>query len=194
MKIRYVWLPLLLAAAACCAKTTQAAGDRGARQLFRRRENRRRFPRRRHHRRALPQGEATGLGGGDITVNQMYVQYQIPANGSRHVPVVMVHGCCLSSKTWETTPDGRMGWNEYFVRKDRPVYLADQVVARPVRLRSVHVQRGEGGHASAQPASECAGRPAIKPRGPSSASGQLTARLFRTSSFRWRPWTSSTSK
>jgi hypothetical protein len=38
----------------------------------------------------------------------------------------MVHGCCLSSKTWETTPDGRMGWNEYFVRKDRPVYLADQ--------------------------------------------------------------------
>jgi hypothetical protein len=55
------------------------------------------------------------------------VQYQIPVSGSRHVPVVMVHGCCLSSKTWETTPDGRMGWNEYFVRKDRPVYLADQV-------------------------------------------------------------------
>jgi hypothetical protein len=64
---------------------------------------------------------------GEITVNQMYVQYQIPMKGDRHVPVVMVHGCCLSSKTWETTPDGRMGWNEYFVRKDRPVYLADQV-------------------------------------------------------------------
>jgi hypothetical protein len=68
-----------------------------------------------------------GFGGGDITINQMYVQYQIPENGNRHVPVVMVHGCCLSSKTWETTPDGRMGWNEYFVRKGRPVYLADQV-------------------------------------------------------------------
>jgi len=64
---------------------------------------------------------------GDVTVNQMYVQFQIPPNGDRHVPVVMVHGCCLSSKTWETTPDGRMGWNEYFVRKDRSVYLADQV-------------------------------------------------------------------
>src|ERR1700678_3375043 len=64
---------------------------------------------------------------GDITVNQMYVQYQIPMKGGRHVPVVMVHGCCLSSKTWETTPDGRMGWSEYFVRKDRSVYLADQV-------------------------------------------------------------------
>src|SRR5882762_5566114 len=64
---------------------------------------------------------------GDITVNQMYVQYQIPMKAARHVPVVMVHGCCLSSKTWETTPDGRMGWSEYFVRKDRSVYLADQV-------------------------------------------------------------------
>jgi hypothetical protein len=72
-------------------------------------------------------GPPRGFATGDITINQMYVQYQIPVNGSRHVPVVMVHGCCLSSKTWETTPDGRMGWNEYFVRKDRPVYLADQV-------------------------------------------------------------------
>jgi hypothetical protein len=63
----------------------------------------------------------------DITVNQMYVQYQTPVNANQHVPVVMVHGCCLSSKTWETTPDGRMGWNEYFVRKGRSVYLADQV-------------------------------------------------------------------
>src|SRR5712692_448929 len=68
-----------------------------------------------------------GFGAGDVTVNQMYVQYQTPVNAAQHVPVVMVHGCCLSSKTWETTPDGRMGWNEYFVRKNRPVYLADQV-------------------------------------------------------------------
>ncbi|HSP66633.1 MAG TPA: hypothetical protein VLN48_02825, partial [Bryobacteraceae bacterium] len=72
-------------------------------------------------------GRGGAFGAGEITINQMYVQFQIPTNGDRHVPVVMVHGCCLSSKTWETTPDGRMGWNEYFVRKDRPVYLADQV-------------------------------------------------------------------
>jgi len=64
---------------------------------------------------------------GEITVNQMYVQYQIPLKGDRHVPVVFVHGCCLSSKTWETTPDGRIGWSEYFVRKNRSVYLVDQV-------------------------------------------------------------------
>src|SRR4026207_58220 len=77
---------------------------------------------------ALPPGGRGGApAGGEITINQMYVQYQVPPNGNRHVPVVMVHGCCLSSKTWETTPAGRMGWDEYFVRRDRPVYLADQV-------------------------------------------------------------------
>src|SRR5262249_29917801 len=76
---------------------------------------------------AAPTGASAAFGTGDITVNQMYVQYQLPLEGSKHLPVVMVHGCCLSSKTWETTPDGRMGWNEYFVRKQRSVYLADQV-------------------------------------------------------------------
>jgi hypothetical protein len=50
---------------------------------------------------------ASGRGGGpdgEITINQMYAQYQIPANGNRHVPVVMVHGCCLSSKATGPTP------------------------------------------------------------------------------------------
>jgi len=63
---------------------------------------------------------------GDITVDQMYVQFQVPAT-VKHLPVVFVHGCCLSSKTWETTPDGRMGWFEYFTRRGYPTYLADQV-------------------------------------------------------------------
>ncbi len=73
-------------------------------------------------------GESKKLGTqGSITVNQMYVQFQKPVNAEAHAPVVMVHGCCLSSKTWETTPDGRMGWSEYFVRQGHSVYLADQV-------------------------------------------------------------------
>jgi pimeloyl-ACP methyl ester carboxylesterase len=69
----------------------------------------------------------TNINSGHITVDQMYVQYQIPEGGNSHVPVVMVHGCCLSSKSYETTPDGRMGWNEYFLRKKRAVFLPDQV-------------------------------------------------------------------
>jgi quercetin dioxygenase-like cupin family protein/alkylhydroperoxidase/carboxymuconolactone decarboxylase family protein YurZ len=73
------------------------------------------------------QGELGNLGpGGHITVNQMYVRYMVPQNDS-NLPVVMIHGATLTGKTWETTPDGRMGWDEYFVRKGHPVYVPDQV-------------------------------------------------------------------
>jgi pimeloyl-ACP methyl ester carboxylesterase len=74
------------------------------------------------------QAELGNLGpGGHITVNQMYVRYMVPQGGDGNVPVVMVHGATLTGKSWETTPDGRMGWDEYFVRKGHPVYVPDQV-------------------------------------------------------------------
>jgi len=74
------------------------------------------------------QGELGDLGpGGHITVNQMYVRYMVPQDGDGNVPVVMVHGATLTGKSWETTPDGRMGWDEYFVRKGHPGYVPDQV-------------------------------------------------------------------
>jgi pimeloyl-ACP methyl ester carboxylesterase len=69
-----------------------------------------------------------GLGpGGRIVINQMYVRYMVPESGAGNTPVVMIHGATLTGKTWETTPDGRMGWDEYFVRRSHPVYVADQV-------------------------------------------------------------------
>ncbi len=61
-----------------------------------------------------------------VTVNQMYVEYIVPEAGGE-VPVVMIHGATLTGKTYDTTPDGRMGWYEYFVRQDHPVYVVDQV-------------------------------------------------------------------
>ena len=74
------------------------------------------------------QGELGNFGpGGHIAVNQMYVRYMVPQGGDGNVPVVMVHGATLTGKSWETTPDGRMGWDEYFVRKGHPVYVPDQV-------------------------------------------------------------------
>ena len=60
-----------------------------------------------------------------MTVDQMYVQFQVPGT-VKHTPIVFVHGCCLTSKTWETTPDGRMGWYEYFTRQGYPTFLAEQ--------------------------------------------------------------------
>src|SRR5688500_7032391 len=74
------------------------------------------------------QAELGDLGpGGHITVNQMYVRYMVPQSGDGNLPVVMIHGATLTGKTWETTPDGRMGWDEYFVRRGHPVYVPDQV-------------------------------------------------------------------
>ncbi|HEX8967154.1 MAG TPA: hypothetical protein VF937_04685 [Chloroflexota bacterium] len=75
-------------------------------------------------------GDAQSLApGNDITTHQMYVQYQVPASivTQPKPAVVMIHGCCLSAKSWEETPDGRMGWSDYFVRKGYPTYLVDQV-------------------------------------------------------------------
>ena len=86
---------------------------------------------------------------GTITVDQMYVRYQVPV-GSLGVPITLIHGCCLTGKTWETTPDGRMGWDEYFVRHSHPTYVIDQVWRGPLGRRSVGHQRraqrqGRGG-------------------------------------------------
>ena len=63
---------------------------------------------------------------GHVSARGMYVQYQIPQDrDSRAYPVVMVPGASHTVKTYEETPDGRIGWAEYFVRRGVPVYLVD---------------------------------------------------------------------
>src|SRR5436190_11638245 len=54
-----------------------------------------------------------------------YVFYQIPAK-ARQLPLVMWHGIGQFSKTWETTPDGREGYQNIFLRRGFGVYLIDQ--------------------------------------------------------------------
>jgi hypothetical protein len=54
-----------------------------------------------------------------------YVFYQIPEK-ARKYPLVMWHGIGQFSKTWESTPDGREGFQNIFLRKRFPVYLIDQ--------------------------------------------------------------------
>jgi nitrous oxide reductase accessory protein NosL len=54
-----------------------------------------------------------------------YVFYQIPAN-ARKVPLVLWHGFGQFSKTWETTPDGREGFQNIFLRRGFGVYVIDQ--------------------------------------------------------------------
>jgi len=54
-----------------------------------------------------------------------YIFYQIPAE-ARKYPLVMWHGIGQFSKTWETTPDGREGYQTIFLRRGFAVYLIDQ--------------------------------------------------------------------
>ena len=54
-----------------------------------------------------------------------YVFYQIPAD-ARKYPLVFLHGAGQSAKTWETTPDGREGFQNIFLRRGFGVYLIDQ--------------------------------------------------------------------
>jgi hypothetical protein len=54
-----------------------------------------------------------------------YVFYQIPVK-ARKFPLVMWHGIGQFSKTWETTPDGREGYQNIFLRRRFGVYILDQ--------------------------------------------------------------------
>lgn len=54
-----------------------------------------------------------------------YVFYQIPVKARRY-PLVFLHGAGQSKKTWETTSDGREGFQNIFLRRGFGVYLLDQ--------------------------------------------------------------------
>src|SRR5215475_9731992 len=62
-----------------------------------------------------------------ITIGQMYVQFQIPQTKKRNFPpVIMVHGSTHTAACLESTPDGREGWYPYFVRNGISTYIVDQ--------------------------------------------------------------------
>ena len=54
-----------------------------------------------------------------------YVFYQVPVS-PRKFPLIMWHGFGQFSKTWETTPDGREGYQNIFLRRRFSVYVIDQ--------------------------------------------------------------------
>src|SRR5258708_10693891 len=64
---------------------------------------------------------------GTYLVESMYVQYFLPAERRGRVPLLMWHGGGLTGVTYETTPDGREGWLNWFVKKGWDVYNSDAV-------------------------------------------------------------------
>ena len=58
-------------------------------------------------------------------VDHANVFYQIPAEETG-LPMVFLHGYGQSRMGWMTTPDGRPGWSDLFLRMGHSVFLIDQ--------------------------------------------------------------------
>jgi pimeloyl-ACP methyl ester carboxylesterase len=92
----------------------------------------------------VPGGPSSRLDpNGEYQVEQMYVQYFLPRDRKGKVPLLMWHGGGLTGVTFETTPDGREGWLNMFVRKGWDVYVSDAVERGRSGFASTDVWPGE---------------------------------------------------
>lgn len=64
---------------------------------------------------------------GDYMTGQMYVPYVRLKAPKSPCPLSLWHGGGLTGSTWEATPDGREGWQSYFLKAGYHVYLPDAV-------------------------------------------------------------------
>lgn len=67
----------------------------------------------------------TTRAGNTAHVDHANVFYQIPFNDNGN-PIVYLHGYGQSRMGWMTTPDGREGWSDLFLKKGYPAFLVDQ--------------------------------------------------------------------
>src|SRR5207237_8771333 len=81
-------------------------------------------------------GGKYGESKGDMPmVGQAFVEYQIPQRQIHPYPIVMIHGGGQTGSGWISTPDGREGWAQYFLRRGYAIYIVDQVA----RGRSAYI-------------------------------------------------------
>jgi pimeloyl-ACP methyl ester carboxylesterase len=64
---------------------------------------------------------------GQFQVEQMYAQYVRLADPRARHPLILAHGGGLTGVTYETTPDGRPGWQMHFLRAGHDVFVTDAV-------------------------------------------------------------------
>ncbi len=64
---------------------------------------------------------------GDYLVDQMYVQYVKLRHPRAKYPLIFIPGGGMTASTWEDTPDGRPGWQMYFLNQGYDVYMVDPV-------------------------------------------------------------------
>jgi pimeloyl-ACP methyl ester carboxylesterase len=81
---------------------------------------------------------------GHFQVEQMYAQYVRLAEPRARHPLILAHGGGLTGVTYETTPDGRPGWQMFFLRAGHDVFVTDAVErGRAGWARSPQVFGGE---------------------------------------------------
>jgi pimeloyl-ACP methyl ester carboxylesterase len=85
-------------------------------------------------------GKYLTVKGKKVMAGQIYAEFQIPKNQTHRYPIVMVHGAIQTGTNFTGTPDGRMGWAEYFLRQGYAVYVIDQ----PGRARAGYDADSEG--------------------------------------------------
>lgn len=71
---------------------------------------------------------------------QMYVEVYVPREIRHSYPLILFHGAGQTNANWQQTPDGRMGWADYFTSQGYIVYLAEQ----PARARSAYHPETDG--------------------------------------------------
>jgi pimeloyl-ACP methyl ester carboxylesterase len=64
---------------------------------------------------------------GEFESGQMYVQYVKLAQPKAKVPMLLWHGGGLTGVTWETKPDGKPGWQQFFLEAGFDAYVSDAV-------------------------------------------------------------------
>ncbi|WP_218510677.1 alpha/beta fold hydrolase [Variovorax sp. dw_308] len=64
---------------------------------------------------------------GDFEVEALYARYTRLANPKARYPLLLWHGGGLAGTTFETKPDGKPGWESYFLRAGYDVYISDAV-------------------------------------------------------------------
>jgi hypothetical protein len=64
---------------------------------------------------------------GEFEVEQMYVQFVRLASPRASVPILMWHGGGLTGVTWETKPDGKPGWQQFFLNAGYDTFVSDGV-------------------------------------------------------------------
>lgn len=79
-------------------------------------------------------GKIAGNEGSHFISNQMLVEVYVPTEQKHEYPLIFFHGAGQSNLNWLQTPDGRMGWKDYFLSQGFVVYLVEQ----PARGRSAY--------------------------------------------------------